>query len=82
MTVADRFHFLLSLWSHVDDDAELAAQFAPVAEALAANEETIVAELNSVQCAAADIGGYYHPDIALTEAVMRPSATPNGIIDG
>ena len=23
MTVADRFHFLLSLWSHVDDDAEV-----------------------------------------------------------
>ena len=28
-----------------------------------------------------DIGGYYHPDPALTAAAMRPSATLNAIID-
>ncbi|MFI8631032.1 NADP-dependent isocitrate dehydrogenase [Microbacterium sp. NPDC077663] len=63
-------------------DAELAAAFAPVAEALSANEETIVAELVAVQGSPAEIGGYYRPDPALVEKVMRPSATLNGIIDG
>ncbi|MEV5043034.1 NADP-dependent isocitrate dehydrogenase [Microbacterium sp. LMI1x-1-1.1] len=63
-------------------DAELAAAFAPVAEALSSNEETIVAELVAVQGAPAEIGGYYRPDPALVEKVMRPSSTLNGIIDG
>ena len=44
------------------DDAELAAAFAPMAEALAENEAKIVAELLSTQGQPADIGGYYHPD--------------------
>ncbi|WP_156496141.1 NADP-dependent isocitrate dehydrogenase, partial [Microbacterium sp. T32] len=60
---------------------DLAAVFAPVAEALAANESTIVEELLAVQGHSADIGGYYRPDTALVEKVMRPSATLNGIID-
>ncbi|CAL4860662.1 NADP-dependent isocitrate dehydrogenase [Microbacterium sp. MM2322] len=63
-------------------DAELAAAFAPIAEALVANEEKIVAELVAVQGSPAEIGGYYRPDPALVEKVMRPSATLNGIIDG
>lgn len=63
-------------------DAELAAAFAPVAEALTSHEETIVAELIAVQGSPAEIGGYYRPDTALVEKVMRPSATLNGIIDG
>jgi isocitrate dehydrogenase len=80
-------HFYLALyWSQAlaaqTDDAELAATFAPVAEALAANEATIVAELNGVQGKPADLGGYYKLDKAKTTAVMRPSATLNGIIDG
>jgi isocitrate dehydrogenase len=64
-----------------DDDADLKAEFAPVAQVLADNEEKIVEELNSVQCVAVDIGGYYQPDEAKTSAAMRPSATLNGIID-
>ena len=48
-----------------------------VAETLAANEEKIVAELNAVQGSPADIGGYYRPDDAKAEAVMRPSETLN-----
>ena len=28
-----------------------------------------------------DIGGYYRPDAQLVEAVMRPSATFNEIVD-
>ncbi|MCR2815744.1 NADP-dependent isocitrate dehydrogenase [Microbacterium jiangjiandongii] len=62
-------------------DAELAAVFAPIAEALAAQEETIVAELTAVQGSPADIGGYYRPDVALVDAVMRPSTTFNAVID-
>ena len=44
------------------EDAELAEHFAPLAKALAENEETIVAELNEVQGKPVDIGGYYYPD--------------------
>ncbi len=80
-------HFYLALyWAEAlaaqGDDAELQAEFAPVAEALAANEEKIVAELNAVQCAPVDVGGYYQPDDAKADAAMRPSATLNGIIGG
>ncbi|ROS51350.1 NADP-dependent isocitrate dehydrogenase [Frigoribacterium sp. PhB24] len=59
------------------DDAELAAAFAGLAATLGGAEETIVAELIEPQGTAVDIGGYYHPDAAKTEAVMRPSHTLN-----
>ena len=62
-------------------DATLAARFAPVAEALAANEERIVDELNSAQGPPQDLGGYYRPDARLAEQAMRPSATLNQIVD-
>jgi len=79
-------HFYLSLYwaqelASQTDDADLKARFTPVAEALKANEDKIVAELNSAQGSAVDIGGYYQPDTAKTSAVMRPSATLNAIID-
>lgn len=79
-------HFYLALyWAQElaaqTDDAELAAAFAPVAEQLAAQEKTIVDELIAVQGKPADIGGYYHPDTAKVDAVMRPSATLNAIVD-
>lgn len=63
------------------DDKELAAHFAPLAKALAENESTIVAELNEAQGKPADIGGYYYPDRAKTEAVMRPSKTLNATLE-
>jgi isocitrate dehydrogenase len=62
------------------DDEELAARFAPLAEALASNEATIVEELLAVQGPPVDIGGYYAPDPALVEAAMRPSPTFNRIL--
>jgi isocitrate dehydrogenase len=73
-------HYYLALyWAQElaaqDDDAELAARFAALAEQLAADEEAIVAELAAVQGEAVDIGGYYRPDPARVDAVMRPSAT-------
>jgi len=78
-------HFYLSLyWAQAlaaqTEDKELAAHFAPLAKQLADNEAKIVEELNSVQGKAQDIGGYYYPDPAKTEAVMRPSATFNAAL--
>ncbi|WP_237210343.1 NADP-dependent isocitrate dehydrogenase [Rothia nasimurium] len=64
------------------EDADLAAKFAPVAEALAANEEKIVAELLDAQGSPADLGGYYKPEDAKASAVMRPSKTLNEIVEG
>jgi isocitrate dehydrogenase len=78
-------HFYLSLyWAQAlatqSEDAELAAHFAPLAKALAENEGKIIGELKDVQGKAMDIGGYYYPDPAKTEAVMRPSAAFNAAL--
>ena len=75
-------HFYLSLYwaqelAKQTDDAELAKAFAPLAETLAANEQTIVDELIAVQGSPVDLGGYYQPDPAKAAAVMRPSKTWN-----
>ncbi len=78
--------FYLSLyWAQAlaaqSEDKELAEHFAPLAKKLAENEETIVSELNAVQGARADIGGYYYPDPEKTAAVMRPSKTFNSALE-
>jgi isocitrate dehydrogenase len=78
-------HFYLAMyWAQAlaeqADDAELAAHFAPLAQALTDNEQVIVAELNAVQGQPVDLGGYYCADSARTEAVMRPSATFNALL--
>ncbi|MGZ4496476.1 MAG: NADP-dependent isocitrate dehydrogenase, partial [Nocardioides sp.] len=75
-------HFYLALYwaqelARQTDDADLAADFAALAERLAGDEEKIVSELNGVQGHPADIGGYYQPDDAKADQVMRPSATLN-----
>jgi isocitrate dehydrogenase len=62
------------------DDRGLAARFAPLAERLAAEENTIVDELNAVQGQPVDIGGYYVPEPARATAAMRPSATFNAVL--
>ena len=62
------------------DDPALAAAFAPISEAIIANEAKIVEELQSTQGKPEDIGGYYHADPAKVSHVMRPSATLNSII--
>ena len=62
------------------DDADLAAEFAGVAKALADGEDAILSELAAAQGPAADIGGYYRPSVELKAKVMRPSATLNAII--
>jgi isocitrate dehydrogenase len=63
------------------DNKELQEIFTPVAQQLADNEDKIVEELNAVQGKAADIGGYYRPDIVKAAEVMRPSATLNAVIN-
>jgi len=62
------------------DDAALAARFAPLAKQLAENEKAIVDELAAVQGKPVDIGGYYLPDFAKLDQVMRPSATLNKVL--
>ena len=79
-------HFYLALyWAQAlaeqTDDEKLQQAFAPLAERLAADEETIVAELNEVQGEAVDLGGYYRVDRDKATAAMRPSATFNAAID-
>ena len=79
-------HFYLTLyWAQAlagqGDDPELADEFAPLAERLAADEAAIVAELDGVQGEPVDLGGYYRPDRERVVAVMRPSATFNEAID-
>ncbi len=78
-------HFYLAMYwaealSQQDDDAELKAQFAGLADALMQNEATIVAELNEVQGKPVDIGGYYRPSIEKCEQIMRPSSTFNALL--
>ena len=79
-------HFYLAMyWAQElaaqDEDAELKAQFAPVAENLAKNEEAIVKEMNEIQGKPVDIKGYYFADDSLAKSVMRPSQTFNQVID-
>jgi isocitrate dehydrogenase len=75
-------HYYLTLyWAQElacqTEDALLAEAFKGLAQALAEQEEAIVKELLAVQGAPVEIGGYYQPDPALAEAVMRPSKTFN-----
>jgi isocitrate dehydrogenase len=79
-------HFYLAMYwaqelAQQNDDAELKATFAPLAEALASNEGKIVEELIAVQGNPADIGGYYFMNDALAGTIMRPSNTLNTAID-
>ena len=78
-------YYLATYWAEAlaqqSDDAELAAEFAPVAEKLVANEQAIIAELNEAQGIAGDLGGYYLPVFEKASALMRPSKTLNDIID-
>ena len=78
-------HFYLALyWARAlarqTDDLELAAAFTDLAALLGDQEQTIVAELLAVQGSPVDIGGYYLPEVALAEVVMRPSATFNAAL--
>ena len=79
-------HFYIAMWwaqalADQTKDPEMSTRFAPLAATLTANEEKINGELLGVQGKPADIGGYYMPDPAKANAVMRPSPTLNAAID-
>ncbi|AAO10505.1 TPA: NADP-dependent isocitrate dehydrogenase [Vibrio vulnificus] len=78
-------YYLAAYWAKAlaeqTADAELAAEFAPIAKALAEQEAVIVAELNGAQGAPGDLGGYYLFDDAKTSALMRPSQSLNQVIE-
>ncbi|WP_198780172.1 NADP-dependent isocitrate dehydrogenase [Shewanella putrefaciens] len=78
-------HFYLAMyWAQAlaaqTKDEQLQAHFIPLAHALAANEQVIVAELNNAQGASVDLGGYYRLDAAKAEKAMRPSETLNKLL--
>ena len=79
-------HFYLAMYwaealANQTQDSDLAAKFAPVANAMLENETKINEELIGAQGTAQNIDGYYRPDEAKTYAAMRPSATLNAIVD-
>ncbi|MDG1430240.1 MAG: NADP-dependent isocitrate dehydrogenase, partial [Paracoccaceae bacterium] len=80
----DSHYWFARYWAEAlaaqSDDAEIAAEFASVAEALVDGETAILAELAAAQGPAADLGGYFHTDAAKVAKVMRPSETLNAII--
>lgn len=78
-------HFYLAMyWAQAlaaqTSDEQLQAHFIPLAHALAANEQVIVAELATAQGAPVDLGGYYRLDAAKAEKAMRPSETLNKLL--
>lgn len=79
-------HFYLAMYwaealANQTKDAEIAAKFTPIAQAMQENEAKINEELIGAQGAGQDIAGYYHPNEAKTYAAMRPSTALNAIID-
>ncbi|WP_298354413.1 NADP-dependent isocitrate dehydrogenase [uncultured Dokdonia sp.] len=79
-------HFYLALYwaqglASQTKNADLAAEFAPIAKKMEENEHTIINELNAAQGSPQDIEGYYSVSSDKTFAAMRPSATFNAIID-
>lgn len=80
-------HFYLAMyWAEAlaaqNDNAELKAEFTPIANALKENEAKINEELIGAQGKPQNIGGYYKPNDDLTEKAMRPSETLNSILKG
>lgn len=79
-------HFYLAMYwaealANQTKDAEIAAKFTPIAQAMQENEAKINEELIGAQGPGQDIAGYYHPNETKTYAAMRPSTALNAIID-
>lgn len=77
-------HFYLAMyWAQElatqTENAELKANFTPIAEFLTNNETKIMAEMNGVQGKPADLKGYYNAPSDRLFEIMRPSATFNSI---
>ena len=78
-------YYLATYWAESlaaqDEDAELKATFTKLATELCEKRAQIVDELSTAQGKKVDLGGYFHPDAAKVEKIMRPSQTLNSIID-
>ena len=79
-------HFYLAMYwagalANQTADAEIAEKFKPIAAAMQENEAKINDELIGAQGKPQDIGGYYQPNFAKTDAAMRPSETLNDIVN-
>jgi isocitrate dehydrogenase len=79
-------HFYLAMyWAEAlaeqNEDHDLQAEFASVAEQFKRSEGKINQELIGAQGKAQFIGGYYHPNDDLAAKAMRPSDTLNAIVD-
>ena len=75
-------HFYLAMyWAQTlaaqTNDAQLAAQFAPLAKLLTESEPKIIAEIIAAGGKPVDLGGYYRLDQKLASRALRPSATFN-----
>jgi len=79
-------HFYLAMyWAEAlaeqSKSQKLSVRFAPVAKQLAESEETILAELNSVQGPPTDLKGYYSCEPYHMSQIMRPSGSFNRVIE-
>lgn len=78
--------YLAMYWSQAlaaqDKDREMKSRFENVAKQFEENEDKIAEEMLAAQGNPVDLGGYYMPDPAKAEKVMRPSPTFNSIVDG
>ena len=78
-------HFYLAMYwaeelANQNADDTLKEEFSTLAKQLADNETQIISELTEIQGNAINIGGYYEPNEALINEVMRPSKTLNSIL--
>ncbi|UAA40480.1 NADP-dependent isocitrate dehydrogenase [Paraneptunicella aestuarii] len=78
-------HFYLAMYwagavANQTDDAELAANFSKLYDALSSNEDKIIAEIDATQGKPMDIGGYYMPELDKVTKAMCPSETLNSAL--
>ncbi len=79
-------HFYLAMYWAAElagqtKDTDLKATFEKVANAMKAQEDEIMLELNNAQGTSEDMKGYYHPNEDVVFERMRPSKILNTIID-
>ncbi|ARV05342.1 isocitrate dehydrogenase (NADP(+)) [Polaribacter sp. SA4-10] len=79
-------HFYIALYwaealANQSKNEDLKNSFTKIAKELAKNEDKIISELNEIQGAAVNIGGYYKPNENLADNAMRPNSKLNAILN-